>query len=238
MTGENGPHRSTDAIRPFNRANAARSRSCGTSASAAAVGFQPQRCGDFVADGAGQVGAEVRSRHAMRNCPCEQVPRQWHDHECCDRTGPGGFAEHCDRSGIAAECADLLLHPTQRRNLVEEAPVGRGTTEFGESVHADTMVGRDHDDPRPGEYGTVITGIGRGPEPIATAVDPHHHRQTGRTWVGRPDVERQPIVGVMASRDGGRRRRRPRRHLRRWGSENIRFTDPVPGIGGPGSLEP
>jgi hypothetical protein len=111
----------------------------------------------------------------VRYCLGEEISCQRHDHECCDRAGTGGFAEHRDPRGIAAEGLDLLLHPAQRSHLVKQCPVGRGATKFGVPLDTDPVIGGDHDDPGAGEYRTVKPRICRGTEPIGAAVDPHHH---------------------------------------------------------------
>jgi hypothetical protein len=111
----------------------------------------------------------------VRDRLAEEILRQGHDHECCDRAGTGGFAEQRHPRGIAAEGTDLLLHPAQRSHLVEQGPVGRGAVEFGVSIDADPVIGGDHDDPGAGECRTVIPRFRRGSEPIVAAVDPCHH---------------------------------------------------------------
>ena len=112
----------------------------------------------------------------MHDRLAEEILCQWHDHEGCDRAGPGGFAEHRDSCGITAEGPDLLLHPAQRGHLVKQRPVGWRATKFGVPVDTDPMIGGDNDDPGASKCRAVKPRHGGGSEPITAAVDPHHYR--------------------------------------------------------------
>ena len=75
-----------------------------------------------------------------------------------------GFAENGDVGWIAAERGDVVAHPAQRRDLVEQAVVAgdscRGfLAEFGMgeiAEHAEPVVYRNQDDAAPGEGAPIV----------------------------------------------------------------------------------
>jgi hypothetical protein len=55
----------------------------------------------------------------------------------------GGLTEYGDVVGIPAERNDVVLHPAQGRELVEDAPVVRCAVDVGETFCADPVVHAD-----------------------------------------------------------------------------------------------
>jgi len=56
----------------------------------------------------------------------EPALRQRRDHQQAERAGAGGFAEHGDVAGGAAEGRDVLLHPLQRGDLIHDSVEAHG----------------------------------------------------------------------------------------------------------------
>ena len=75
------------------------------------------------------------------------------------------------------------------------------SAEVEEALGAGAPVDDDADDAVAGEVATVV-GRGRA-ELEHAALDPHHHRQTGRRGVGRPQVEVQAVLRRCGALDGG-----------------------------------
>ena len=80
--------------------------------------------------------------------------------------GPGGLTEDGDPSWITPEPRDVLLHPAQRRLLIEETDVGgvgppvrRDRCEVEEPEGTQPVVDGDHDDTA---LGQVCARVPRG----------------------------------------------------------------------------
>jgi hypothetical protein len=98
---------------------------------------------------------------------------------CCHQGGhrasSGRLADEGDASRVAAEVLDLLLHPPEGGELVEQPSVVRGTLQVGEPLHSHPVLHGDDHDAGPGQRGTVVHRLRCVPDPVGTAVDPHHH---------------------------------------------------------------
>ena len=100
-----------------------------------------------------------------------------------DAAGAGGFAEHGHRIMVSAESGDVLLHPAQRCNLIEEPTVGRSTREGREPFGVQPVVERHHDDLSAASAAPSKSGsptIRR----VSAAMDPHHDGHSGGGDVG------------------------------------------------------
>ena len=111
--------------------------------------------------------------------------------------------------------------PPKARMLSRTPPVGGGAVDLRETLHAQPVVERHHDDTAGGQPAAVeLRKAGRA-DHVAAAGDPHQHRQAGpRGRIGRPDVDRKPVVARRLLREpvhpeqAGLRRRRAVRDRR------------------------
>ena len=145
----------------------------------------------------------VMSRAALGDGAPEQPGGAGHGQQRADAHRPGRLAEDGDVAGIAAEGADVVPHPLQRGDLVEQAAIGVSVAEIEEPIGADPVVDGHADDAVAGETAAVIPG--RRTRAVIRehpARDPHHHRLPGRPEVGRPDVEGQAVLAGSASSGG------------------------------------
>ena len=81
----------------------------------------------------------------MRDGPTEEPGRPGHGQQGGDRSTTGGFAEDGDAVRVAAEGADVLRHPFQRGDLIEQTAVGGSAVDGGETLDAQTIIERHHD---------------------------------------------------------------------------------------------
>ncbi len=147
---------------------------------------QPVRCGPALGDGA-----------------LEQALRQRRAHESADADGAGRLAEDGHVARVAAEGADVLLHPVQGRYLVQNAVVAAGVLRglgregrvHQEAERAEPVVDADQHHARPGQRGAVVGLLGPAALVQAAAVHPDHHRAGGIPRPrGSPDVQPQAIL--------------------------------------------
>jgi hypothetical protein len=128
-----------------------------------------------------------------------------------------------------AERGDVVPHPFQRGDLVEQAEVGHPVVEEQESVDAQPVVDGDQHHAVPCEGRAVVARNGAGAVGEGAAVDPDHHGQPGRRRVRRPDVQ----VETFLARDRGLREDgvegREVGWLRYRGTELERVPGPLPG---------
>jgi hypothetical protein len=113
---------------------------------------------------------------ALHDRPVEE-PGAVQGQQCGHAHRAGGLAGDGDAGGVAAERGDVVLDPLQREELVEQAPVGWGAGQVGETFHAQPVVDRHADDAVTRERGPVI-----GPHRVRAgaeraAVDPDHDGQ-------------------------------------------------------------
>ena len=101
------------------------------------------------------------SRPALGDGAPEQPLGTRHGKQRADAQRPGRLAEDRDVAGIAAEGGDILPHPRERGDLVEQAEVGAPSSpvaEIEESVGADPVIDGHADDAVAGEAAAVIPG--------------------------------------------------------------------------------
>mgnify|MGYP000013398560 CR=1 FL=1 len=108
--------------------------------------FDAEEVGDRRADIGCEVVGEEETRDALEDRTVEQPLGGGHRKQRGDAAGAGGFAEHGHRIMVSAESGDVLLHPAQRCNLIEEPTVGRSTREGREPFGVQPVVERHHDD--------------------------------------------------------------------------------------------
>ena len=101
-------------------------------------------------------------------------------------------------AGIAAEGGDVALHPSERRDKIEQAVVAGGAMlRFGgelgmgeKAQRIEPMVERDDDDAARRETRAVIARLGPGADDKPAAVNPDHHRQARRRRQAQPASRR------------------------------------------------
>ena len=109
-------------------------------------GPQPQFGGAGRGDVGGELRREERARHALRDGPAEQPGRPRHGQQRGDRPAARRLAEDRHPARVAAEGPDVVPHPLQRGDLVEQAPVGGRALDLREALDAQPVVERHHDD--------------------------------------------------------------------------------------------
>ena len=193
-------------------------------------GSNPQRVGDLgrrLASHARQIGAGERlrevvallerdgrrgdrdgtARAALDDGALEQALARRH-HELRTHAGPtGGLTENSDVVRIAAERADVLLHPSKRRLLVEETVRRRRRLlRFGsqrgvpeEPEGSEAVVERDDERAHGREVHAFVRALAAGPEHEPATMDEDHHRR-GLAGHGerRPHVEKQTVLDGVA----------------------------------------
>lgn len=130
----------------------------------------------------------------------EQAARRVHRHEAGDRGRSGGLSRHRDPAGIAAERGDVVAHPPERGDLVEQSTVVRPGfltvrgRDVAESLEAEAVVEGDDHDSVTGQERPVEVGLCGGTEDVGAAVDPHEHGEPPAVAVRGPDVEAQDVL--------------------------------------------
>ena len=127
----------------------------------------------------------------------------------------GRLAEDRDAPRVTAEGRDVLLHPLQDRDVIEDRVVARRVLgRFGRQLRmrkkperAEPVVRRHDDDAFSGEGGAVVGRRRAGAARPGAAVDPDHHRPLVAARGGGPHVQ---VEAVFA-------RRRRLRGVRRTG---------------------
>ena len=80
---------------------------------------------------------------AFQTGTAEQTGRPRHRQQGRDRSPACRLAEHGDPSGIATEGADVVPHPFQSGDLVQQAPVGRRALEVADGRIAGVRLAAD-----------------------------------------------------------------------------------------------
>jgi hypothetical protein len=155
-----------------------------------------QPLGKVPGDGAGGLGPQREvAGSALQDRAAEQPARAVHRHQAGRAHGARRLAGDRHLVGVPPEGGDVVAHPLERRDLVEQPAVLRSAVaEQQEAVGAEPVVDRHRDDAVPGEGRPVVHRHGAGPEHEGAAVDPHQHGQAGGVRVGRPDVEVEDLL--------------------------------------------
>ena len=136
---------------------------------------------------------------------------------------------------IAAEAGDIVAHPLERGDDVEQARAARERkvgshriAEIGVAKHVEPMIdGHDHDVVRVRETGAVEDAAGAGAAGKSAAVQPDHHRAFASILqAGRVDVQHEAVFALLSGRSGGGARVAP--GLRRGGAEGERVAGTGP----------
>ena len=139
----------------------------------------------------------------------EETLRQGRSHHVVDAPGARRLTEDRHVLRIAAESADVLAHPLECSNLVEQTVVARRAvgrlccqSRVGEEAeHAEAIVDRDHHDALASESRAVVPGRSAAAGSEAATVDPHHDRAPLADPFGaRPDVEEKAVLAALDRR--------------------------------------
>ncbi len=135
-----------------------------------------------------------------------------------------------DVLGIASESGDVLVHPLEGRDLVENADVRRRASIGGqpaqieETESSEPVVEGDQHDSRACEPGPVVEKRGAGAEHVGTSVQIDHHRPASALGRRAPDVEIEAVFRDPAANHPEQLADRSRfgAHLRRHPGEVLR----------------
>ena len=119
--------------------------------------------------------------------------------------GTGRLTEDGYPVRIPPERRDVVLNPPQRSDLVKDPVVPRrpvrrlfaeqGMRQIPERAHP--VVDGHHDRPTPRQCGPVIGAVRPVPDPQATPMNPHQHRQRVSRRGRCPDVQIQAVFGRL-----------------------------------------
>src|SRR6266851_878071 len=163
--------------------------------------------------------------------PVEETRCARHREQRSDAHAASRLAKDGDVLRITTEGSDILLHPDEGRDLVEQAEVGALVTQVEEAVHAETVVDGHADHSVAGEATAIIIGYGTRPVRKSTAMNPDHDGQPDPAEVRGPDIE---VQAVLAFDDWLREKGVERRKIRRfWHRRAIteRFAHAIPWLG-------
>ena len=122
-------------------------------------------------------------RTALRNRFLKQAFRARRHHQVIDGYAAGRMAEDRDIIRIAAKCADIFLHPFERRDLVHESVVHQQFTglqtrhgrmcKAAEKSHP--VIDRHQHNTFPGENAAVVNRVRTRTKLHVAAMDIEHH---------------------------------------------------------------
>ncbi len=153
--------------------------------------------------GVGQRNRRQRThnRAAFADGSGNQIPRQRRSHLRADGDRTGGFARNGHSFRIAAESRYVLLHPLQRRVLVEQSVIARSAIrrffrQFGmrqEAEYAKPVADCDGDDAFGGHAFAVVTRLRTIARHKSAAEKVNQHRQFLPRFGRSPNVQVQAI---------------------------------------------
>ena len=179
---------------------------------------------------------------ALRYGAREETLRPRRPEERRDAEAAGRLSCDGDPRRVAAEAGDVVPHPLERRDLVQDAvhagggELGAEARQVGEAQRPQAIVDGDGDDVAVrGEALPVVPGHGALAGPVAAAMDPHEYRAPPVVERRRLHVQRQAVL-VPARWDGIGHS--PGRDLRRSGAELARVAHAAPALVGRRRPEP
>src|SRR5260370_7327974 len=126
--------------------------------------------------------------------PVEETRCARHREQRSDAHAASRLAKDGDVLRITTEGSDILLHPDEGRDLVEQAEVGALVTQVEEAVHAETVVDGHADHSVSGEATAIIIGHGTRPVRKSTAMNPDHDWEPNSPDVRAPDIKIHPAL--------------------------------------------
>ena len=216
---------------------AARIFSTGTSRSFATSGDARPSCVQDAASSTASADVAIvdrLARAALRESPCGRARvRAGQPSSVPTLMPPADSPKIVTSFGIAAERLDVVAHPLERRDLVEQAGVrGRARSADAprsqEAERAEPVVDRDDDHvAAPRERCAVVDRLRAGADHEGAAVDPDHHGRGASGWRrparrrsgrGSPRAARRcrsRAASAASAAAAARRRRTPSRRARR-----------------------
>ena len=107
-----------------------------------------------------EVGFENHGRRGLQDGALEQALRIGHCQQAVNGACTSGFAEDRNPLRVAAESGDVVPHPGESRNLVEQTAVGRSAVQLEEALEAQPVVDGHEDAALAGEHGAVVLRFG------------------------------------------------------------------------------
>src|SRR5437764_15077988 len=96
------------------------------------------------------------ARPTLGDGSAEETSCAGHGHQRGDAHTARRLAKDRDVIGVTSEGGDVLLHPGERGDLVEQAEVGNAVTQVEEAISSETIVDGDADDSIAGETSAII----------------------------------------------------------------------------------
>src|SRR6266566_3723143 len=134
------------------------------------------------------------SRPTLSDSPVKQPLGTRHGQQRADAHRSSRLAEDGDVLWIATKGGDILPHPLESSDLVEQGAVGVSLAQIEEAVGTDPIIDGHADDAVAGKVAAVIIGRRPRSDLKGTARNPDHHRLPGRLEVGGPDIEVQAVL--------------------------------------------
>ena len=179
---------------------------------------------------------------ALGDHAAEQAVRPWRAEQSGDAEATRRLAGDGDLARVAAEAFDVVAHPLERGNLVENAVDARvrelraKALEVRESQRAEAVVdGYRHDVAVGGETRAVVPRYGALAVAVAAAVDPHQYGTPAVVQGRCLHLQRQ---AVLVPADRGRIGHATACDLRRGGAELAGVAHTRPGLKGLRGPEP
>src|SRR5260370_29080672 len=104
--------------------------------------------------------------------PAEETSCARHREEGGNTHAASRLAKDGDILRITAEGSDVLLHPDEGRDLVEQTEVGALVTQVEEAIHAEAVVDGHADHSVAGAANAIIVGHGTTPVRKSTPINP------------------------------------------------------------------
>src|ERR1700694_3950433 len=104
------------------------------------------------------------------------------------------LAKDRDVRGITPEGGDVLLHPGERGDLIEQTEVSNAVSQVEEAIGSETIVDGDADDSIAGETRAIIGWHGSRSVGKGATMNPDHDRQPRLSQVRGPDIKVQVIL--------------------------------------------
>jgi hypothetical protein len=197
-----------------------------------AVRRHAELIGEIAADPRRRRGRKsVVTRAALGDDPLEKTLGARHREKRRHAHAAGRLAEDGDVGVVPPESGDVVPHPFQCRDLVEQAEVGDSVAQEQEAVDAEPVVDADQDHAIAREPAAIVVRHSSGSVGEGAAVDPDHRRQPGGRRVGRPDVQVEAVLALDRRLREDRVEGREIGRLRHRGAERERVPGPFPGRG-------
>ena len=124
-------------------------------------------------------------------------------HQCAHRKRSRAFAKDRNVPRVSAERRDIILHPLQRRYLIEQTVIPRRIPPrlfrqfrmYKESKNAQAVIHGDDDHALLRQNRSILSLLRSRPRYKPSSINPDHDRQLRRRrFRGRPDIQRQAIL--------------------------------------------